>query len=718
MSSAEEFIKKAEAELASAGITGLTIHRHAEVKDVEGLKQVAGNLPGLLCKNLFVKDKKKKFFLVVAKHDAQVKLGSVGSGGSRIDDKNLQEILGVTAGSVTPLAVCNDKENKVTVVLDKALDQGSTLLNVHPLTNAATVGIPADQLKQYIAAKGHKLEIIDFAAGGAGGGGGAKPSKPSGKAAAATNQGGQGKSKAAAVKPAGTEEESVQQLAIISKKNVDFPNWYKEIMTKSELIEYYDISGCYILRPWAYEMWECIQRFFDGKIKELGVKNTYFPLFVSESALCKEEDHIEGFSAEVAWVTKSGNTDLERPIAVRPTSETIMYPAFKKWIRGHRDLPLKINQWSNVVRWEFSHPTPFIRTREFLWQEGHSAFATYDEAAVEVLQILDLYARVYQDLMAVPVIKGKKTEKEKFAGGYYTTTVEAFVPATGRSVQGATSHCLGQNFAKMFKIDFEDEKGEKKLVWQNSWGLTTRTIGVMIMVHGDDQGLVLPPRIAPIQAVLIAIETKNADTEGMRKKCREYEAALKAVGVRAYADLRTNYNAGWKMKHWSVKGVPLLLKIGSRELAAGTVEVARRDDDSKQSVNMSSLVRDVPLILRTMQNDMFERAKAKTKKQIRQAMVWKEFLQALADKCIVLSPWCARKECEESIKARSGEESSDIVPTQDKQEEDNEGNGLGKLSGAAKSLCIPFEQPPLQDGTLCVGCSNVAKMFCLFGRSY
>ena len=257
---------------------------------------------------------------------------------------------------------------------------------------------------------------------------------------------------------------------------------------------------CYILRPHAYAIWDQIKDFFDAEIKKLGVENAYFPCFVSEKVLNAEKDHIEGFAPEVAWVTRSGNSELEEPIAVRPTSETVMYPIFAKWIKSHRDLPLKINQWCNVVRWEFKHPTPFIRSREFLWQEGHTAYATKGEADVEVRQVLDLYKAVYEDLLCVPVVQGVKSEKEKFAGGLYTTTVEAFVPGTGRGIQGGTSHCLGQNFAKMFDIVFEGEGGAKKMVWQNSWGLTTRTIGVMIMVHADDKGLVLPPRVAPVQA--------------------------------------------------------------------------------------------------------------------------------------------------------------------------------------------------------------------------
>ena len=296
----------------------------------------------------------------------------------------------------------------------------------------------------------------------------------------------------------------------------DFGAWYSQVVVAGELIEYYDISGCFILRPWAYAMWEVIKDFFDAEIKKKRVENCYFPLFVSEARLEAEKDHIEDFAPEVAWVTRSGQSDLDVPIAVRPTSETVMYPVFAKWIKSHRDLPMKLNQWCNVVRWEFKHPTPFIRSREFLWQEGHTAFTNKAEADAEVREILELYRRVYEELLAVPVIPGVKSEKEKFAGGLYTTTVEAFVPATGRGIQGATSHCLGQNFAKMFHIEYENKSGGRSMVWQNSWGCTTRTIGVAIMVHGDDKGLVLPPRIAPTQVVVITIPNAKLDEETKR----------------------------------------------------------------------------------------------------------------------------------------------------------------------------------------------------------
>lgn len=289
----------------------------------------------------------------------------------------------------------------------------------------------------------------------------------------------------------------LNRLGMEAKKEENLPDWYSQVITKGELIEYYDVSGCYILRPWSYFVWEQIKNFFDGEIRKLGVQNCYFPIFISRGALEREKDHINDFSPEVAWVTKSGQSDLAEHIAIRPTSETGMYPAFAKWIQSHRDLPYKLNQWNNVVRWEFKHPQPFLRTREFLWQEGHTAFSNYKDASDEVYQILDLYAKVYTDLLAVPVIKGRKTEKEKFAGADWTTTIEAYISASGRGIQAATSHHLGQNFSKMFGIEFEaPETGQKQYVYQNSWGLTTRTIGILTMIHGDNDGLILPPRVA------------------------------------------------------------------------------------------------------------------------------------------------------------------------------------------------------------------------------
>ncbi|KAL2943086.1 Proline--tRNA ligase cytoplasmic [Bienertia sinuspersici] len=456
-------------------------------------------------------------------------------------------------------------------------------------------------------------------------------------------------------------------LGLTNKKDDNFGEWYSEVVVNADMIEYYDISGCYILRPWTMSIWEAMQEFFDAEIKKMKIKNCYFPLFVSPGVLQKEKDHIEGFAPEVAWVTKSGESDLEVPIAIRPTSETVMYPYYSKWIRGHRDLPLKLNQWCNVVRWEFSNPTPFIRSREFLWQEGHTAFATQEEADAEVLAILELYRQIYEDYLAVPVIKGKKSEMEKFAGGYYTTSVEAFIPHTGRGVQGATSHCLGQNFAKMFEITYENDKGEKAMVWQNSWAYSTRTIGVMVMTHGDDKGLVLPPKVAAVQVIVIPVPFKDADTIGIFDACASTVKLLSEAGIRAEADLRDNYSPGWKYSHWEMKGVPLRLEIGPKDLANSQVRAVRRDNSAKKDLPMTNLVDQVKELLNTIQKNLFDLAKQKR------------------DEC----------EVEKDVKART----------------------KGEM-GAAKTLCSPFDQPEMEDGTLCFASGKPAKKWTYWGRSY
>lgn len=485
------------------------------------------------------------------------------------------------------------------------------------------------------------------------------------------------------------------KLGISNKKDENFGDWYSEVVVEGEMIEYYDVSGCYVLRPWAYSIWEVLEVFFDAEIKKMGIKNSYFPLFVSEKALTTEKNHIEGFAPEVAWVTKSGETDLEVPIAIRPTSETVMYPIFSKWIRGHRDLPLKINQWCNVVRWEFKHPTPFIRSREFLWQEGHTAFATKEEADEEVLAILELYRKVYEEFLAVPVIKGKKSEVEKFAGGLYTTTVEAFIPNTGRGIQGATSHCLGQNFAKMFEIFFENERGERAMVWQNSWAYTTRTIGVMVMIHGDDKGLVLPPRVAPLQIIVVPVPFKDADTHAIYNACIETVQTLRAAGFRIEEDIRDNYSPGWKYSHWELKGVPLRIEIGPRDIANKQVVVVRRDNFVKQNVPLDCLSSRVGELLEEIQKDMFERAKVKRDSCIVKAENWDEFINALNNKMMVLAPWCDEVDVEEDVKAKT----------------------KGEM-GAAKTLCMPFDQPELPEGTICFASGKPAKKWALWGRTY
>ncbi|KAK9669377.1 hypothetical protein RND81_13G126000 [Saponaria officinalis] len=508
-----------------------------------------------------------------------------------------------------------------------------------------------------------------------------------------TNEG-----KAKSTSKSGGKKKEVKKetgLGLSFKKDENFGEWYSEVVVNGEMIEYYDISGCYILRPTTMAIWDILKDFFDDKIKKMKIKNCYFPLFVSPGVLEKEKDHIEGFAPEVAWVTKSGKSDLEVPIAIRPTSETVMYPYFSKWIRGHRDLPLRLNQWCNVVRWEFSNPTPFIRSREFLWQEGHTAFATQAEADAEVLEILELYRQVYEDYLAVPVVKGKKSELEKFAGGYYTTSVEAFIPNTGRGVQGATSHCLGQNFANMFDISFENEKGERAKVWQNSWAYSTRTIGVMVMTHGDDKGLVLPPKVADLQIVVVPVPFKDADTQGIFDACTATVNTLIDAGFRVEADLRDNYSPGWKYSQWEMKGVPLRIEIGPKDLAKSQVRAVRRDNSAKMDIPMADLVEQMKVLLDEIQKNLFEVAKQKRDACVQVIKTWDEFVDALAHKKLILAPWCDEEEVEKDVKART----------------------KGEM-GAAKTLCTPFDQPEMEEGTLCFASGKPATKWTYWGRSY
>ncbi|PLN77043.1 prolyl-tRNA synthetase [Aspergillus taichungensis] len=515
-------------------------------------------------------------------------------------------------------------------------------------------------------------------------------------------------------------------IGIDVTKEEDFPGWYQQVLTKGDMLDYYDVSGCFILKPASFSIWEEIQQWFNTHIKKMGVKNCSFPLFVSEDVLQREKDHIEGFAAEVAWVTHAGSTPLERKIAIRPTSETVMYPYYSKWIRSHRDLPLKLNQWNSVVRWEFKNPQPFLRTREFLWQEGHTAHLTQDAAHEEVIQILDLYARIYEELLAVPVVKGQKTEKEKFAGGAYTTTVEGYIPSTGRGIQGGTSHGLGQNFSKMFNITVEDPsaKGDEKKppihVWQNSWGLSTRTLGVMVMIHSDNRGLVLPPRVAETQTVIVPVGITAKTTDEERQKLyAEIDGlvtVLVAAGVRAVSDLREGYSPGWKFNEWELRGVPLRIEFGPGESAGHFVTAARRDipgKDGKSTVPIPELSTAVPALLETIQGDLFKRADNEYRSHRKIITNWEEFTPALNSKNVCMIPHCLTEECEDQIKDMSARKA---------EEETGQAQDAKAPSMGAKSLCIPFDQPEgIKKGeTKCVNpkCSRLAEKWCMFGRSY
>ena len=671
-------------------------------------------------KNLFFKDKKHGMFLVTTCTDAEMntkELGKMlkleGKVNLRLADETLLlDKLGCKKGCVGPLSIMNNTDKDVTLVLDEELLNMSKV-HSHPLRNdVSTALLPADLLK-FIKEMGVEPTVLSFPKKGSEPLPGKVPSsRPTGDKTS-TKPKIPPKDKNA---PKSTNVNKKQtkkgetQLALKWKKEENFAMWYSDVIVLSEMISYYDISGCYILRPWSYKIWELIQDWFNIQIRKLDVDNSYFPMFVSKDRLEKEKDHVEGFAPEVAWVTKSGDGDLAAPIAVRPTSETIMYPAFADWIRSHRDLPLKLNQWSNVVRWEFKDPTPFLRTREFLWQEGHTAHATFDDANVMVRQALDLYRRVYEELLAIPVIPGYKTEKEKFAGGHSTTTVEAYIPVSGRAIQGATSHHLGQNFGKMFDINYQDEKGENQIVWQTSWGLTTRTIGVMIMVHGDDTGLVLPPRVAPLQAVIVPIVSKNCPMEKLASYCEDIRKSLDEKDIRCKLDDRLIYNPGWKYAHWEQKGVPIRIEVGPRDLENKQARMVVRFGGEKIDVSVDDLAGAVENKLVEVQTNMFNKAKEFRDDHLVQVTEWKDFVPNLELHNLVLTPWCGgeHQDWEEWVKDKSREES-----LQGEVED-----ARAATSVAAKTLCIPFTQPELAEGTKCIASGLPATCWVLWGRSY
>ncbi|WWD16234.1 proline-tRNA ligase [Kwoniella shandongensis] len=622
----------------------------------------------------------------------------------------IKEVLpsAATKDDVSALALPKPVPQTLHLILDAALAQSEEQHAVHLTASSTTVLLKGSDIKSYLDSlleNGEGVKVVDFAELKA------SAPAPAEKKPAAPKE----KKPAAAAASTGPEDDKYE-MAIRFKKEEDFSGWYTDVLLKGQMIDYYDISGCYILRPWSYSIWQTIQNWFDDEIKKLGVNDCYFPMFVSRARLEKEKDHIEGFAPEVAWVTKAGKSDLEEHIAIRPTSETVMYPAYAKWINSHRDLPLKLNQWNSVVRWEFKNPQPFLRTREFLWQEGHTAFLEKAEADKEVLDILKLYQAVYQDLLAVPVIPGKKSENEKFAGGDYTTTVEGFIPTSGRGIQGATSHHLGQNFSKMFDITVQSpvKSDDRLYVYQNSWGLSTRTIGVMVMTHGDDQGLVLPPRVALQQVVVVPVGLSKVEgkNQAIYDACLNLERELVAAGIRAKADLREGYTPGWKFNDWELQGVPLRLELGPKDIAANSTLSVRRYDNFKTPLPLADIANRVRTYLTEIQASMLARATETFDSRLKTVTNWDDIVPTLDAKNVLVLPWCEDSQCEDDIKERSKGQATHGVA------EDSKAPSAG-----AKSLCIPFDQKrfgPFPDGEeqKCVQCGKKAKSWTLFGRSY
>ncbi len=441
------------------------------------------------------------------------------------------------------------------------------------------------------------------------------------------------------------EEQFVKKITL---KSDDFSKWYGEIIRKAELADHAPIRGMMVIRPYGYSIWENIQRSMDRRIKESGHTNAYFPMFIPESFLQKETDHLEGFSPEVAWVTQGGKEELEERLAVRPTSEAIIGNMYSKWIKSYRDLPVLINQWANIVRWE-KVTRPFLRTTEFLWQEGHTAHETSEEAQEETLKILELYREFAENELAIPVLWGEKTDKEKFAGASATYCIEALM-SDGKALQMGTSHNLGQHFSKVFNIRFEDRNQQLQYAWQTSWGVSTRLVGAVIMAHGDDSGLKIPPRIAPIQVIIVPISVGNWK-ETVLPEALKLERELSAAGIRVKLDTREEFTPGWKFSDWEMRGVPLRLEIGPRDIKNRQVVAARRDTREKVSIRLDEIGVKSKELLDSIQKRMLENARRFQLDNTHKVGDYAEFKLVMEKRRgFIRTFWCGEPACEERIK--------------------------------------------------------------------
>jgi prolyl-tRNA synthetase len=471
----------------------------------------------------------------------------------------------------------------------------------------------------------------------------------------------------------------------ITSKDEDFSQWYIDVILKTQMADYTQVRGCMAIRPYGFSLWENMQHRLDTRFKKTGHKNAYFPMFIPDSLLQKEVDHVEGFAPEVAWVTHGGNEQLAERLAVRPTSETIVCSLYSKWISSYRDLPVLINSWNSVVRWEKS-TRPFLRTAEFLWQEGHTAHANEEEAEKETLQMLEVYRDFVENDLAIPVIRGRKTEREKFAGAQKTYSIEALM-SDGKALQAGTSHNLGQHFAKVFDITYLDKDGQLKHVWTTSWGTSTRLIGAIIMVHGDNRGLRLPPRVAPVQIIIVPIAS-NKKKEAVLDKANELKTALEEK-FRVEIDCRDEYTPGWKFNEWEMKGVPLRLEIGPKDLAKNQVVLVRRDTGEKIFLPEEGLVQAIDNLLEDIQQNMFNQALKFREENTREAKDFDELSQIIKEKRgFVKGYWCGSDHCEVEIKEKTG----------------------------ATFRCIPLQQP--QKAGKCVCCGHEANTLVYIARAY
>ncbi len=478
-------------------------------------------------------------------------------------------------------------------------------------------------------------------------------------------------------------EKEKKEIGITAEKD-DFSDWFTQLMLKADLADYTDVSGCIVFKPSSYAIWEKIKEEVDKRFKPLGVKNAYFPLFIPKKLLSKEKEHVEGFSPEVAWVTEAGETKLSEKLAIRPTSETIMYPSYSKWIRSWRDLPLKINLWNNVVRWEFKHPVPFLRTREFLWNELHTALATEKEAWEEGKQILSVYKEVTEKYLALYGMAGRKTEKEKFAGAVASEKLHYIMP-NGKAIEGPCFHFDGQNFARAYDIKFLDEKGERQYVFQNTYAISTRMLGVMFAIHSDEKGLILPPKIAQNPVVIIPIFFEK-DKEEVIKEAKKIAQELEEFSP--ILDDRDNYKPGFKFNEWELKGIPIRIEIGARDIEKKEAIVVRRDTGEKKPIKIAELKKEIPKILDNIQLLLYKKSEKLFNSKIEKAKTLEELQKVIDNKKVGITPLCSSEKCEDMMKFETK---------------------------GAKALFISQDKVK---GEKCIICQKPAAYFVYAGKSY
>ncbi|MCY4490240.1 MAG: proline--tRNA ligase [Thaumarchaeota archaeon] len=477
-----------------------------------------------------------------------------------------------------------------------------------------------------------------------------------------------------------------KEVGITALKDKDFSEWYTQVVLKAKLADYAPVKGLMVLRPEGYSIWESLKATFDKKFANAGIRNGFLPVLIPESLLGKEKKHFEGFNPEVFWVTHSGTNKIGDRLALRPTSETLAYTMYSKWIQSWRDLPLKINFWNTALRAEIKATKPFLRTSEFLWQEGHTVHATSNEAQDEVLKILEIYKNTVEEELAIPVNIGRKSEKEKFVGAIYTDTIESVMP-DGKALQMGTSHFLGQNFSKPFEVKFADKDNVEHYTWQTSWGVSWRLIGAMIMVHGDDQGLVLPPKVAPIQIVIVPIYKNDTEKKEIISKSEEIKHILEQKDIRVHIDVREEFSMGYKFNDWEMKGVPIRMELGPRDMKNNSIMLAKRYNAEKSNLNFEE-IDIIPAILNDIQKMMLENAKTRADSMSRHISDYEEFKKEIENGGFFFAPWCESMDCEENIKKETG----------------------------ADIRVIPFNSE--DESKKCMYCQKQSKIIPIFARGY